>query len=408
MELFGLKTRNLICQNPNKMGKRKIGLVELYGHSEVLFILYRLLKSDYDLSVFTTESIKQDAEDYFEEKKNKWKSQPSKISKEKFIQNHLKEINQQDILIFITLISSYRFFAKTTFKPKTILVVHNVNTMLLPIKKRWIDNSSISSYTFDILRLMREFFLRTYFYKKQLLQQMDLISFASPTLTNYAQSITNQYNQKIIEPLPFGFYEHQRRKSKSLNEVTISIPGVVTQVARDYEMLFAVFKKVIIATRKKIILQLLGNSNNKSGKRIVQELKKLEGEKFQLNYFSQPLAQKEYDTCLINTHFMILPIKKFRKFGLCREEYGVSNISGSVNDMLRFGIPAILVEHYKVEKPLHSLVHYFRNEDELEKMLVEWIETSKYTGISKEAIPILGNFSKEKSMKKWSEIFDRM
>ena len=46
--------------------RRKVGLVELYGHNEVLYILYRLLKNDFEVSVWTTNGIMKDAEDYFE------------------------------------------------------------------------------------------------------------------------------------------------------------------------------------------------------------------------------------------------------------------------------------------------------------------------------------------------------
>ncbi len=377
--------------------RRKVGLVELYGHNEVLYILYRLLKNDFEVSVWTTKGIMKDAEDYFEKELKNWYGQFEKESKEQFIKRHILQLNEQHILIFITLISSYQFFANTTFRAKTILVIHNVNTMLQSKEKFWMDKSSFQHFIIDLLRLGRNKFQRTNFYKRKLLQSMDYISFASPTLSNYAKSITNQYDKKIITPLPFGFYENEKEETQKRDTIIISVPGGVMQRARDYKMLYEVMAQVIPTTKKKVCLQLLGNSENESGKNIIKCFKKIESENFQLVYFQQSLPQKEFDSFLRKTDFMILPLHKYRKSGLCQEECGLSFISGGLNDILRFGIPALVTKDYPVEKEVSPLIDYFVDKNELQEILQEWIDDSIYVAIRKRGKLHLNDFNQQKT-----------
>lgn len=379
------------------MQKRKICLIELYGHSEVLYILYRLLRYDFEVSVFTNQAIVRDAKDYFEEELKNWYVQLEKESKEQFIKRHFSQLNEQHILIFITLISSYQFFANTTFRAKTIFVVHNVNTMLQSKEKLWLDKSSFQYFIFDLLRLARDKFQRVNFYKKKLLQSMDYISFASPTLSNYAKSITNEYDKKIIAPLPFGFYENEKEETQKRDTIIISVPGGVMQRARDYKMLYDVMAQVIPTTKKKVCLQLLGNSENESGKNIIEFFKKLESDNFRLVYFQQSLPQKEFDSFLRKTDFMILPLHKYRKSGLCQEECGLSFISGGLNDILRFGIPALVTKDYPVEKEVSPLIDYFEDKNELQETLQEWIDDSIYIAIRKRGKLHLNDFDQQKT-----------
>ena len=377
------------------MQKRKIALVELYGHNEVLYILYRLLKHDFEVSVLTTFEILQDAEDYFDEKLNNWKAQPLAESKEQFVKRQLQFLNNQDIIIFITLVSSFRFFAKITFTAKTILLIHNVNTMLLFKDKLWINRSSLPLFSKDALRFLLDKIKRTSFHKRLLLEKMNYLSYSSYNLTYYAKSITNHYDDKIIDPLPLSFFNnYEVEKSKT---IIISIPGVVLEEARDYLMVYEVFKELHFKTEKVIQLQLLGNSNSDYGKEIVNKFQELESDNFKLISFLKPLSQKEFDHSLKKTDFMILPIRKYRQFGIIKEEYGKTNISGGLNDMIRFGIPVLLYDHYKTEKWFEPLVSTFKNRTELGVKFRDWIENSTYLKLREVATPKLMKMNEDRT-----------
>ena len=366
------------------MTKRKIGLIELYGHNEVLYILYRLLKNDFEISVFTTHSILKDAEDYFDGKLNNWYDNPPQMSNEQFIKSNLALLNQQDILIFVTLISSFRFFANTYFKAKTICIIHNVNTMLIPRKSLWIEQFLVS----DIFRLLRSIILRDNFYKKKLLEKIDFISYPSKNLTAYSKEISSIHNHKIIDPIPFSFFEKYIEREEQ-TPIIISIPGSINKTSRDYELVYFALKEVLPKLRKKIVLQFLGSAKTKYGEDVINKFTAIENEYFQITFFEKPLSQKEFDSYLQKTDFLILPIKKYIKFGIYKEEYGVSNISGGMNDLLRFGIPALVSSDYKIEEECQKLASHFRNKMDLKLLLEDWIQTSKFIRIREKAMPFL-------------------
>ena len=282
---------------------------------------------------------------------------------------------------------------QTIFEAKTIFLIHNINTMLLPEQKLWIDQSSGINFSKDCLRFLIAKIRSNGFYKKQLLDRMIYISFPSSTLTDYAKSITNQYDDKIIESLPLSFYESYIMENN--DSIIISVPGVILEEARDYCILYEAFKKLLVKSERTIQLQLLGNSNNDFGKKIVSKFQQLESDNFELIFFRKQLSQRNYDKFLRKTDFMILPIQKYRKFGIIKEEYGKSNISGGLNDIVRFGIPTLLIYSYKSERRFKPLISTFRDKDELAIKLNDWIENSRYLEIREAAQPILEKLNEE-------------
>ncbi|MDG1432664.1 MAG: hypothetical protein P8Q41_01580 [Saprospiraceae bacterium] len=372
------------------MKKRNIALVELYGHSEVLYNLFKLLKNDFELTIFTTQKIYVDAQDYFETELHDWQIKSSSTSIESFVKENLEKLNAQDVLIFTTLISSFKFFSTIDFRPLTIVTTHNINTSFNFNNSIWLDKSSVKNYVFDVLRFLRSKIQRDVFFRERLFQKVDFISCSSENLSNYARAISPKFLSKILHLFPFSFFENHKREEKH-NEIIISIPGSVTNKLRNYEIVFEALEEMIPNCSKKITLQFLGFSNNKLGTKFIN----LENENFQLISFNKSLSQKEFDNYLKQTDFIILPLKKDKKFGIIREEYGKSSISGGVNDIVRFGIPTLLIDSYKVEKSFSTLVSTFENKTELVEQMTGWIENSRHLEIRKKAIPELEKINEE-------------
>ena len=381
------------------MGKKKIAIIELYGHSEVLYVLFKLLENDFELTVFTTQEIHLDAKDYFGTTLNNWQIKPSNISIEDFIQERLVLLDSQNLILFITLISSIRFFSKMNFRPLTIAVIHNVNTSFNFDNSIWVDKSSIQNYTFDVIKFLRSKIRREVFFKHKLLQKINYISFSSKNLSIYAKSISPKFQDKIIEPLPFSFFE-EAKIGESESQIIISISGRVDNRLRDYEVILNTLKEIIPFNKKKIILQLLGSTNRSYGEKLVREIEDLENDNFKLVYFEKLLSQKEFDYFLKRTDFMILPSKRHKKFGIIKEEYGKSTISGGLNEIVRFGIPTLLSDSYKTETKFEPLISTFRDQQELLEKLNDWIEHSRYLEIKNTALPKLEKINEENTRTK--------
>ena len=356
-------------------------------------------------NTFTTQQIHIDARDYFETKLDNWLVKFPKESIESYIKMNLIILNAQDYIIFTTLNSSFRFFAKMDFRPKTIVIIHNVNATFYFNNSVWMDRSSIQNYFIDFLKFLKSKIYRDVFFKQKLLQKIDYISFPSKFLSSYAQSLSIGFESKMIEPLPFSFFEKPKINT---DQIIISIPGSVKDKLRDYELIYQVLKKIIPTCEKKIIFQLLGSSGNEYGRKLVNRIKSLENEKFKLVSFQRLLSQKEFDHYLGQTDIMILPLKQYKKFGVIREEYGKSSISGGLNDMIRFGIPTLLIKTYHVEDIFAPLISTFSNKEGLLELLSDWINNEKHIEIKKAAYPMLVEMGKEKNRIKTNKILGRL
>jgi len=377
------------------MIKRKIGLIELYSHSEVLLTMYQLLRLDFEVTVFTTQKIHKDAQEFFGERLENWIINSPKNSKENFVSGNFAHFNMQDLLIFITLIDSYRFFSRINFSPKTILIIHNVNALLQSQENRWFNTSSVKMYLLDLLVFFRNYIRRDAFYKRKMLHNFDHFSFPSEQVTSYAKALRTNFTNKIIAPLPFAFFTINQREKARNPSIIISIPGVVFEHVRDYELAFQVFSELVPSLQQKVTLQFLGSAETEYGVVLMNKFQTLENDNFEIIFFQKFLSQNEFDRLLRRTDFAILPIKQLKKFGIIQEIYGISNITGGINDVLRFGIPTLLIDHYKVDKIEQSIVAYFKDKDSLLELVKDWIINSKFEIIRKDAIPILEHKNEE-------------
>lgn len=386
-----------------KINKKKMGLVELYGHNEVLYNFYKLLRNDFDLVIFTTHSIFVDAQDYFGEDLKNWKIKPDSMAIESFVKDQLPELNTHDIIIFTTLTSSFKCFAAINFRPLTILAIHNVNAYLNFKKSIWLDQSSVQNFIYDLLRLLRTSLRRDLFFKGKILEKFDYLFFSSGNLNAYAREFTPTFSAKILPPIPFSFYE-KNQKTISQNQIIISIPGSVSQQLKDYEMLYQALKKLLPKVRRSIRLQLLGISKYGAERQIRQ----LENDTFEVISFDQYLSQKKFDQMLKQSDFVILPIKKYKKFGITRERYGTSSISGGVNDIIRFGLPTLLIDSYEIDTLFAPLISTFSDAEELSEKMIIWINQAKYIEIKNAALPKLAVINEENARTQLVKQFTRL
>jgi len=162
---------------------------------------------------------------------------------------------------------------------------------------------------------------------------------------------------------------------------------------RNYEILFEAFVEVVPRLKKKIRLQFLGNANRPFAQGLEMRFRELENDFFEVNFFQHHISQKKYDAYLFNTDFAIIPIRRFKKFGIIQEEYGISNITGGVNDMLRFGIPFLISKSYPPEKSWKDLAVFFENKNELIKVIEKWIAEFVFEKIKMESSRTLENYN---------------
>jgi len=88
---------------------------------------------------------------------------------------------------------------------------------------------------------------------------------------------------------------------------------------------------------------------------------------------SKRVPQQEFDETLTSTDFLLLPIASRTKKGIYPEYYGCTKISGGINDVIRYGKPALLPATYPVVKELEPITEAYDSAHDLVRKLVGWV-----------------------------------
>ena len=386
-----------------------INLVELYTHSEVLRTFCILLTdAGFHVKVFTNLAVWNNLQDIQGNEKIIWQLQQSNENIPTFILRNKKLIDSEDLTIFTTLVSSLSFFSSLTFKTKTLLIIHNGNTFFEPYKNLKLSNR-FPEISIDFARMLKFFILRQAYKRSQLLQQFNFLCLPSQTVEDFILNRNTRLEQKysFVGPLPFVYFEgNSQEKIQESTCIKIAIPGTVSDERKDYNIVLAAFQQLEYKSDQKIKLILLGNAGSKEGQELVAKFKILENENFELIYFKSAISQKEFDRQFLHIDFLILPIRQSYKLGIISERYGYTNISGGINDMIRFGIPTLINSHYPLEPNIEKLTASFSSKEELISMIQQWIQKKTYLKLKEDAPTFLEHYKKEAMVKKMERLIN--
>ncbi len=387
---------------------KKIGLIELYSHSEVLYNFCKILTktNDYELTVFTQKFIYEDAPACLKKSPSiQWFFISKKENHPSFITMHLERLNECRVLILVTIASNFRFYSALKFRAKTILVVHNANALLRPSKS---IRFSLFSFPTDWFRLCKVLIFRDFYFKKKMLKNFDYLSLPSQFVYRQVEKKSFLRPEKLCRPLPFAFFEGKQKDILFHEKITIAIPGTITDESRDYELVFKAFKEAIPDFDLHIQLVLLGRPKGGYGRRVIRKFQSLECEHFEVMSFGESVPQEEYEVWLRKCDFLILPLMRFAKYGIYREELGFTKISGSLNDMIRFGKPALIPDFYPLEKELQKLVAVFSDAGELSEKLSGWIQNRTFESLRPIILEGLLGFSEEKKRLEFQNVIQEI
>ena len=156
---------------------------------------------------------------------------------------------------------------------------------------------------------------------------------------------------------------------------------MISDKSRDYE---AVLSALYTVKSKNINLTLLGRPLGKYGDLMIKKYQELNN--LQLKYYTQFIDQENFDRVMRNTDFLILPMVQHMRFGVVTEQNGFSCVSGNINDMLRFGLPAIIPNFYPLEPHLEFMVERYKDSSQLAELVDKWSSRKSYNKIKQEII----------------------
>ena len=296
---------------------KKIAYIEIDNHhAEVALSFMDIMDDSKEFSV----------DYYFSEKiKNQvGRGDSVFVSDSSMILDQLKT-KKYDLIIIGTVHRYFNTFQAITEKYNTAVIVHNLNFIKLP---NW--------------KLVKNIFKGDVFYRLKLLWKEGL--FNSSKIYKKAKSIL-----VLDEELTFGKYKflpifYTKSFEKPANEVlTIIIPGGISQKRRDYEHVFKIIQNLKTDEKYKFIF--LGRAQD-------QELKQLEilssnlPENVEIQYFPKRVSAEDFESWMQKADILWCPIRREIHFFSQKEIYGVSKMTGSLGDAIKYGKLAIFPSNY--------------------------------------------------------------
>jgi len=359
--------------------KYKIGLLELAHHNEVLrsYLITLLHIEDVEIHVFTNEWNREQCYDIKNSDSIFWNIQRESEKSEVFIRKNIQQLNDLNLVIQTTSSDKQDKIILAKIETTKALVIHDLHSNFGPLKHIYVKKK-FPDINKDLLRVIR-FFLYRRSRLKKLMASADILLLPSNIVLNYAlRRYGNNYN---FQSLPFTIND-EISKVNSNGLVNITIPGTISPKSRDYGVVINALKT--LPEESQIKLNLLGKPHKKYGLDVVNALKNLKG--VRLNYYTEFIHQREFDRVMRKTDFLILPMQRIMKFGIIGEKNGYSCVSGNMNDMIRYGLPAMLPKYYPLSKEIQEMTYSYVSHFDLGREILHWVESKKYNTLKLEKV----------------------
>lgn len=272
-----------------------------------------------------------------------------------------------DLHVFNTLASNYSFWAKN-LPEKHIIRIHNIHT--------WFDPYNHISYGKSILEwrksathiLYRRWILNDGKYIEWIRDKANFFSFMSDGNAEYVRQNYPAFVEKIGPVFPNAWCEDSQLYPFSKDDFRILIPGTPEFKRKDFT---AIENLISWAAKQNFHIQI--DFAGKAPEYMYSTLDNLKNKgnaNLKIQYFKEFLSNDTFDEMLDRSDLLFFPIKSTTRFKIFEEKYGSSKISGSENDFIRFGKPALLPDFY----PLKSDLLMLYNIENLEERLDGFIE----------------------------------
>jgi hypothetical protein len=329
-----------------------------------------------------------------------------------FFEGYRDEINRSHLVLFNTLASNFRFFLKFDFEPPTILRIHNANTFGRP----WASYSPLSDPGIrlrDVFKIIRNSFraadIRAL---AKVVERTNYLMFPNSAITEHVIRERMFDESKVVrDPFSFSHTELRVKPQRDTQRISIAVPGSIDPRRRDYRLLVGAFQRALPRFERFVELVLLGSPKSGYARKIVARLRSLENDKFRLVSFDRFVPNEVFETYMDKADFLVLPIGRVICYkGLFLEQYGYTKASGNIDDMVRFGVPAILPASYPLERRIRDIAATYsykeeqndeRNESNLAELVVEWVNKRSYQSLD------VGASLSENSLEKMSKKLER-
>lgn len=374
----------------------KIALVEPHDHSEVLYVLCELLlgRQDIELCVFTQQYIHHHAPPLIREAVGIHWFTFAEVNRVAFFQQQEVNLNDCDLIIWITVAPPYNWILKLDLVSPVILIIHNRNNWFGILENLSISTHISIAFFKDIARLSCWLLYRRQ-QQRMLLKKVAAVGYGSINMVREAVKKGHLPASGRALWIPFAYLKHRPSIGDSPPDaIKIVIPGTVTDNGRDYYSVATALALSLPRMRRPVNLILLGKVSPVKG---LRELQQLESDRFQLTTFSKWVEQEEYAAYMRKADFLILPFLSWHKVGFVKEEWGLTGVSGAVSDMIYYGLPALCSTFHQLEPELEYWMERYSSLKEFSDLLVSWVNNQQFQKLKMAIENYSGKFQLEKA-----------
>jgi hypothetical protein len=384
----------------------KIAYIELDYHSECLNSFCHAFKDRQDhVEIYTITSIYKDLSH------NNFINHFTWVLCDKnrslFLKNNINTINKNDVVLLGTIEKSIPEFTALKFNIPIILRVHGGN-FYFNRKHNFRLPNTLSGIVDAIHFLVKNILLNKELkLLDALTKRIKNISFTSEIISNHFRELLQNNPLNMVEHIPLEVFEPLYNQPKNNNTYTIAIPGSIDVMRRDYRQVLDALNEIKEKIKVPIEIYLLGKPIGYKGRQVAKTFQSFNHNKISVYTFDEEIQQSEFERIMKKTNLILSLIKPINQHYFYLEQVGLTKISGTVSDIIRYGKYGLVPDFYPIPETMKKVITSYTSKEDLADRLLNAINCNSWLS-AEEAKSVFNEFSADAVYNKTMRTFEKI
>ena len=123
---------------------------------------------------------------------------------------------------------------------------------------------------------------------------------------------------------------------------------------------------------------LLGKPVGKYAQWVIEEFNKLKSENIQITSFTGFVEQTKFNELMFGSHLLITPTLESTVFRVYKEIYGKTKASGSVGEMVKYGVPNLFPDYIYFDSEMEKIIDRYSTPQELANQILKFVNDKEF------------------------------
>ncbi len=335
-------------------------------------------KSELNITLYVTEKIHFTFKNQPYAERYKWVVKQNNKSVSNFLEENFDSINNADWIYYNTIASNYKTYNRFQFKGKTILRIHNAHTYLQPLKHWYIIPTFFNLFKAGSY-FVREFIGELdFYYLPKVVNKMNYYCFADENVKNYVLENKITTKEKIFPTIPGSVFNGEFKPFEIRERIRICIPGIIDERKKNYAPVIEALKLISSKLTEPIEIVLLGKPVGRYAEWVIEEFNKLQTPHILITSFTGFVEQSKFNELMFGSHLLITPTLESTVFRTYKEIYGKTKASGSVGEMVKYGVPNLFPDYIYFDKEMGRIIDRYSTSQELANQILKFVNDKTF------------------------------